>query len=373
VKPYLVENLNSTVEQEAYLLGCLFGRGSIYQSEDGKNYKVILRLPYKEYSPVKVAIVNHLLLHKSGASLAELQDLPQVKSANLDGRSLGATLRVINSWHPRNVMNTAQPIAKRRGLWRVNNKKMAEKFLEEQSILHTRETESLKFVLKHLTESAKYISNKPITQPSEPYKFGIMNHTVECEITPMVFETLKAKYGLEEGETHLHFSIPRVVFQFSKDATEELLRGLADTIADFDKAWGQEHAWRVQFSILGPNEKLPVDICELLQDRLSVPIQYIDWAGGKRGSRDHLLKVNIRAFDAMADLFFYNQRKQTEFLQHSTEAKSSGVPEPTPCLASARRGAGKYIRKCKLHGCWRVRKNTKLGHWQNQVGRRTRT
>jgi hypothetical protein len=372
VKSYIVEDLASTVEQEAYLLGCLFGRGSIYQSEDGKNYEVILRLPYKEYSPIKVAIVSYLLLHKSGVGLSELQGLPQVRSANLDGRSLGFTLSTINSWHPRNVMDTAQPIVKRRRLWRINDKKMAEKFLEEQNLLHTRETDSLKFVLKHLTDSAKYISNKPVTQPSEPYKFGIMNHTVECEITPIVFETLKAKYGLEEGEIHLHFSIPRVVFQFSKDATEEFLRGLADTIADFDKAWGQEHAWRVQFSILGPNEKLPVDICELLQDRLSVPIQYIDWAGGKRGSRDHLLKVNIRAFDTMTDLF-YNQRKQIEFLQHLTEAKSGGIPEPTPCLASARRGVGKYIRKCKLHECWRLRTNTKLGRWQKQVGRRIRT
>lgn len=358
-----MEDLAGTVEQEAYLLGCLFGRGSIYQSEDGKNYEVILRLPYKEYSPIKVAMVSYLLSHKSGTSFSELQSLPQVKSANLDGRSLGFTLRTIGSWHPRNVMNTPQPIVKRGRLWRINNTKMAKKFLEEQTLLHNRETDSLRFVLKHLTDSAKFISNKPVTQPSEPYKFGIMNHVVECEITPMVFETLKDKYGLEEGEIHLHFSIPRVVFQFSKDAKEEFLRGLADTIADFDKAWGQEHAWRVQFSILGPNKKLPVDICELLQDHLSVPIQYIDWAGGKRGSRDHLLKVNIRAFDKMADLF-YNQRKKTEFLEHLAEAEANGIPEPTACLASSRKSGGKYIRNCKLTGCWRLRKNTKLKRWQ---------
>jgi len=358
-----VEYLSGTVEQEAYLLGCLFGRGSIYQSEDGKNYEVILRLPYKEYSPIKVAIMSYFLSHKSDVGLSELQALPQVKSANISVQSLGLTLSTISSWHPRNVMDTAQPIVKRGKLWRINNKKMAEKFLEEQSLLHTRETDSLRFVLEHLTDSAKYISNKPVTQPSEPYKFGIMNHTVECEITPMVFETLKAKYNLEEGEIHLHFSIPRVVFQFSKDATEEFLRGLADTVADFDKAWGHEHAWRVQFSILGPNKKLPIDICELLQDRLSVPIQYIDWAGGKRGSRDHLLKVNIRAFDTMTNLF-YNQRKQIEFLQHLAEAKSRGIPEPKPCLATARRGVSKSIRECGSHGCWRLRTNTKLGRWQ---------
>jgi hypothetical protein len=76
-----------------------------------------------------------------------------------------------------------------------------------------------------------------------------------------------------------------------------------------------------------------------------------------------LLKVNIRAFDKMADLF-YNERKKTEFLQHLTEAKANGIPEPTACLGSARRGASKYIRKCKLHGCWRIRKNTKLKRWQ---------
>ncbi|MGD0405174.1 MAG: hypothetical protein ABSB10_00775 [Candidatus Bathyarchaeia archaeon] len=348
-----------TVEQEAYLLGCLFGRGSIYQSQDGKNYDVILRLPYKEFSPVKVAIVSHLLSKNHDVDLPELQSLAQVRSAGIDGRSLGFILRTLSLWHPRNVMNTPKPIVKRKGLWGIKSKKMAKMFLEEQNLLHNRETDSLKFVLQHLADSAKYISNSPVTQPAEPYKFGIMNHIVVCQITPMIFETLKAKYGLEEGEIHLHYPVPRAVFQFSKDAIAEFIRGIADTIADFDKAWGQDNAWRVQFSILGPNEKLPIDICELLQSRLSVPIHYIDWAGGKRGSRDHLLKVNIRAFEKIEDLF-YNQRKKLEFVEHLTDAKEGGIPDPTPCLGSTRKSSAKFIKKCRSKGCWRLYKNKKL-------------
>jgi hypothetical protein len=343
---------NTVSGEEAYLLGCLFGRGSI-EAAKTKNYYLIFRIPFREYSPVAVEMIKVLQNEPKGLTANEILEIPKVKVHQVT--NVGLLLNKLKRWHPPRKFVKKPLLKKEKDRWKINDLKLANEFLKWQQIYLERETVGIKdYVLKHLRETTTFLATSP-DYSEEISEFGIVNHIIRCEITPHTFETLKSKYGLEEGDIYRYARIPKTIFDFPKEALEEFVRGLADTIATID-VW---HIPRVQFSIINDNYGLPVDLCNILQQRLKIPVYYIGWAGkyAKRGGRDHLVKVWTVHFDEplFSRPLFYNNRKEEEFLYHLAVAKeklTSLKKKPTwlaPCpLYRKKRG---YMKTCVQYGC----------------------
>ena len=338
--------------EEAYLLGCLFGRGSI-EAAKTKDYYLIFRIPFREYSPVAVETIKALLNETKGLTSDEILEIPKVKVHGII--NVGLLLNRLRKWHPPRKLVKKPLLRKDKERWKINDFKLAKEFLKWQEIYLERETVGIKdYVLKHLRETTTFLATSP-DYSEEISEFGIVNHIIRCEITPHTFGTLSSKYGLEEGDIYRHARIPKSIFDFPKEALEEFVRGLADTIATID-VW---RIPRIQFSVINDNYGLPIDICEILQKHLKIPVFYIGWAGkyAKRGGRDHLVKVWTVHFDEpmFSQPLFYNKRKQEEFLYHLNIAKKwlkNQKKKYTWLKPCPRYGKKKgYMKTCVEYGC----------------------
>ena len=344
--------MSEVAGEEAYLLGCLFGRGSIEVTKT-RNYRLIFRIPFREYSPVAVEIIKILLEKPNGLTSKEILEIPKIKVHNVT--NVGLLLNRLKKWHPPRKFAKEPLLVREENKWKINDHELAKEFLRWQEIYLERETIGIKdYVLKHLRNTTTFLATSP-TYYEEISEFGIVNHIITCEITQHTFNILKSRYGLEEGDIYRHARIPDTIFDFPKEALEEFVRGLADTIATID-------VWlipRIQFSVINDNYGLPVDICKILQTRLKIPVYYIGWAGkyAKRGGRDHLVKVWVVHFDAptFTQPLFRNKRKQEEFLYHLSLAKEKLKErgekpkwlEPCPLHRRKRR----YMKICIENGC----------------------
>jgi len=346
--------------EEAYLLGCLFGRGSIEVTKS-KNYKLVFRIPFRECSPIMVDIIKLLIKSPKGLSYREMLDLPIVRAHNVvDLRGIVARLK---RWHPPGKSVARPMLIKDREKWRINFPKLANEFLKWQDKYLQRETIGIKdYVLKHLKDTTTFLATSP-DYTEEISVFGIINHIIQCEITPHAFGILKSKYGLEEGDIYRHAQIPKTIFNFPIEALQEFIRGLADTIATIDLWLGLP---RVQFSVINDNWRLPIDICALLQTGLKIPVFYIEWAGRymDRGGRDHLVKTWVVNFDKsiFPPPLYYNKRKQEEFLEHLEIANKKLGRKRSSMFGFCPIGRRKidYMDTCREQGCTQISQSRKL-------------
>lgn len=343
--------------EEAYLLGCLFGRGSI-EIGKSRNYVLVFRIPFREYSPVAVDIVKNLQRKQRGLTAKEIRELPTPKAYGL--KNAGLLLGKLRRWHPPRKIVKRDMLKRAKSRWKINSAQLASEFLRCQDIYLEREKAGMEFVLQQLKKTTGFLATNPIYEESIS-EFGIVNHVIKCEITPKTFLDLKNAYGLEEGDIYRHARVPETIFNFPKEALQDFIRGLADTIATID-------VWlipRIQFSVIHDNYKLPIDICRILQEKLSIPVYYIGWAGryAKRKSRDHLVKVWIVHFDKpnFPRPLFCNKRKQEEFYEHLAIArkkikqmkKAKGkISWLEPC-PKERKKTG-YMKICISQGCTQI-------------------
>jgi len=346
--------------EEAYLLGCLFGRGSIDVTKS-KTYTLVFRIPFRECSPVMVDIVNTLLKNPKGLSYQELLELPKVKAQNVV--DLRVMLRGLKYWHHPGRMMPRGIVVKDRDRWKIKDQKLCKEFIQWQELYLQREVVGIKdFVLRHLKDATTFIATSP-DYSEELSAFGVINHMIKCEITPHAFGVLKSKYGLEEGDIYRHARIPKSVFGSSVEALQEFVRGLADTIATVDLWLGLP---RIQFSVINENWQLPVDICAILQTKLKIPVFYIEWAGSYmgRGGRDHLVKTWVINFDKehFPPPLYYNKRKQEEFLDHLINIRKKLGRKRSPMFGfcPVRRKSRSYMNTCIKQNCTQLPKSKKL-------------
>jgi len=346
--------------EEAYLLGCLFGRGSI-EITASKNYRLVFRIPFRECSPIMVDIIEYLMKKPKGLSYKEILNLPKARAHNVV--DLRGVVRRLRNWHPPGKVVAKPMLIKDAEKWKINYPKLAHEFLKWQDVYLQRETIGIKdYVLKHLKDTTTFLATSP-DYTEEISAFGIINHIIRCEITPHAFGILKSKYGLEEGDIYRHAQIPEAIFKLPHEALQEFFRGLADTIATIDLWLGLP---RVQFSVINDNWRLPIDICALLQTRLKIPVFYIEWAGSymDRGSRDHLVKTWVVNFDKsfFPPPLYYNKRKQEEFLEHLEAAKKKVGRKRSSMFGFCPFGRRKidYMYTCREQGCTQISKFRKL-------------
>jgi len=335
---------------EAYLIGCLMGRGVIQRN--GNRHRLIFRIPFREYDPVGKDIVNNLLQEPAGLSHSQLLNLPVAQAKNL--RNLGSKLGRLRRWNPPNRIVPGNVVEKVSGTWRIGDDGKANEYLRRENRLLEREHSAIKdYVLNHLLEALSSVSNQQEYSEYE-MSFGITDHVISCEIDRQLFGRLRRLYDLNLGELHKTNSLPSIIYASSRNVQEEFVRGLADIIGSFDK-WLE--MWRVHFSVL-ENESFCVELCKLFQVNLGIPVHYIEWNEDymNRGSRDILLKIWTTNAAQLTDrVVFYNRIKQTEFLENldstRTAVNMSGRTSMfNPCPRNPNRLRA-YTTRCLRCGC----------------------
>jgi len=349
--------------QEAYLVGCLLARGSI--QEDGNSYRLILRVPFRQYSPLGEQIVGALLGKSAGYSFKELVDLKEIRAY---GANIVPELIRLKAWHPWRKPMTIHVIRKEGDHWKIEDSRLAKEYLKWQKVYLERELKSIQFVLGHLRNTASSLATD-IKLEKRAGDFGVLYNIIEAKIAPVVFEKLREEYNLDVGDVFRHATVPARVFNYPREALEEFVRGLADVIGFFDKApvWEihPNSLWQVRFSVVNDNPHQARDICNLLQDKLDIPVFCIDWAATevfathKRGGRDHLVEVWAHNFRNFPDRLFYLEYKNIDFrrcLEEDSEVMKKVRKKPFALAFCPRKGRKKdYIAICKAMDCSRLR------------------
>lgn len=370
------------LSDEAYLLGVLLSRGTIEDARD--HYKLLLRLPFREYSPLGETIIRLLLGSKTGMTFKEIAEKPEVKAYGSVKGSLVAQLQKLRTHTPWRKTSPTNMINLDSGKWAIVNKPLTLEYLKWQRIYLNREVDSSKFILQHLQKTASSIATDISIEGSESGQFGTKYMTIKAKIPPMMFEKLKNDYGLDVGDVFRHSNgIPKKVWSYQTEACYEFVRGLADISAFFDPApaWGLIskdkkliNMWQIRFSFVNENPKLALDTCLFIQERLKIPAFVIDWADvgdlkRGRGLRDHLVEFWLHSFEKFPGDLFYLPYKQKDFSKYLEENRAILAEQPKRRIAKMTtfgfcpRGfkTKEYMNTCKYLDCWRLPKEARLG------------
>jgi hypothetical protein len=140
------------------------------------------------------------------------------------------------------------------------------------------------------------------------------------------------------------FEIPEQVFVASNEIKKEFLRGISDCagfIRQSNNYMGGKR--RVYLEIANSNWRLPIQICDLLQRHLLIPVQLIQWGHPntrepkqtkKRGTtwaREHQIKIFSEAFEPIGFYVGYKHEILSEFATSDKKMKYDfGYCNPNP-------------------------------------------
>lgn len=132
------------------------------------------------------------------------------------------------------------------------------------------------------------------------------------------------------------FRVPDVFFDHDlpKDWKREFVRGYADVAGNVRHANRYvDGRHRVRLDVLNypSNWQLPVQLCNLLQEHLDVPVQLITWGHPNLGRdfREHQINIFVEPFLKVGFSLSYKQRILQEFAE--SDAKEFGVSSYDPC------------------------------------------
>lgn len=350
--------------EEAYFIGILLGRGSIensdrYISQNKPFGKYILRIPSYEHTPLGKTIIETLLKHRDGLTSEEIIKNSSKLSANPNitaktvGQFCGSRLK---KWHPISLQVSRPLLTKSQGKWKICYYSLAGKYLQEQEKYFERNMRSLEFVLTHLQDSLKDFSVYINVLSPEPGPFNMEYFSIECHMPPGPFSMLNKKYDLSFGDAYRHLTLPRAVKGYSIEEKQEFIRGLADATAHFDRGpkWygdGKNGLWQVRIALLADSKpELAVQLCQLLQEDLDLPVLSINWVGGDmpekqeyRGGRErHVILWVSNIKKRFPSPFFRNSWKE-EFLEKCWQEDKKTLAN---IVGKRRTNINKMLSKC---------------------------
>ena len=348
---------------EAYLIGAILGRGSIEQVRNA--YSLIFRFPYRRYNPIQVAIINHLISHGS-ASSSELANIPSLRVEDVSSSQVSRSSQLVRDWHPPHKETRGHVVKynKKTKKWSISNKDDCKDFLAEQQTFKEREMGSTDFVIKHIQNIAGDMGEN-FEIKKEPSSFMVNYLTLKCEISNILYQKLKKEYNVDVGDIYRHLRIPKAVNRYNQDQLEEFFRGIADATVHFDRApvweWMSDYKdnrlWQLRFAAVCDNPSFVFDLCHLMQDKLSVPVFIINWAGldKYRGKRDIFAEVWALNVEDFPKPLFYNSWKQ-EHLESSLDEdnrklrerkmRKQDLEQLRPCPRKSKKMPD-YMKRCK--------------------------
>jgi len=148
--------------------------------------------------------------------------------------------------------------------------------------------------------------------PKKVVSGNSINIIIESTKNSLLWRTINV---LVKGKTSFReMEVPELIYNAEEEIKKEFLRGIADVTGSIGTG-GRDQAgrYRVYIHILNENWLLPIQICELLQDKpLEIPVNTIDWGhpntrdgnlrdynrGHKQAwAREHQLKVYAEYFE----------------------------------------------------------------------------
>jgi len=189
---------------------------------------------------------------------------------------------------------------------------------------------------------------KPDVSGSDVYTYL----SIDFSKNPELFDFIKNEF--KPYSSFLSFEIPTVIRKLPIALKLEYVAGIADT-AGFP-IWGNWHTsglTRMYIQIPNSNWKLPVQLCNFLQEEVKIPIQTIDWghpnirdgnmieyAEGRLGAafREHQLKIFSDQFDNVPIKFFHKKKLLSELIAYNKtlSINSTKFCEPPNPIATSR-------------------------------------
>jgi len=140
--------------------------------------------------------------------------------------------------------------------------------------------------------------------------------------------------------SHAYYSVPAVFFssELPRECKREFLRGYADVAGNIRHANRYvDGRHRVRLDVLNypANWELPIQLCQILQDHLGIPVQLITWGHPNlgRGFREH--QINIFA-DAFLPVGFFLEFKQRILEEFAASDRKQGGAQQSACCPGAR-------------------------------------
>ncbi|MFW9874337.1 MAG: hypothetical protein ACFFG0_14625 [Candidatus Thorarchaeota archaeon] len=138
---------------------------------------------------------------------------------------------------------------------------------------------------------------------------------------------------LDNKKDYTEFLIPKQIFEAPISYKKEFMRGFADVNAKVRKAnafYNGEN--RIYIDILNNNWKLPIQLCNLLQNHLNIPLQTLTWGHPnirdskkkKWLKREHQIKVYNNDFEDIGFYIEHKNKKSKKFAKENEKLEVSG-------------------------------------------------
>ncbi|MDE0118433.1 MAG: hypothetical protein OXM55_00295 [Bdellovibrionales bacterium] len=152
----------------------------------------------------------------------------------------------------------------------------------------------------------------------------------------MVSQTLNSILGPLESFSYKTTNIPDVIWNSSIDIQKYFIRGVADscsipTYGDRD----QNNQTRICIDIPFENWNLPVSICKLLQEKLSIPVANILWGHpnlrtpsqpeSRSWSKEHRVRLFSTEFAQIGFGFEFKQQILEYFISFENDKRKSSI------------------------------------------------
>jgi len=167
--------------------------------------------------------------------------------------------------------------------------------------------------------------------------------------SPVTWRNLRYHFG--NRRSYKEFQVPAGIVNAPREIQVEFLRGVADAggfIRDSNRDWSGRR--RVYLEVHNRNWILPVQLCALLQQKLDVPVQLIQWGhpntrepkGGSHWAREHQVKIYAEAFEPIGFTIEYKNRTLQKFARQDRKHHGRLIKcNPNPAI--------RHIQKKKRH------------------------
>jgi len=161
------------------------------------------------------------------------------------------------------------------------------------------------------------------------------------------------KMILGEKRSYREFVIPNVIKNSdNEEIIKEFIRGFADVSASIRRSNRDRRGFhRVYIDVSNSNWELPVQLCDVIQNRLNVPVHEILWGHpnlrdpkvkGKSPFREHQLRIYAHDFIKIG--FYINHKHEIlkKLAEENKEKIKNGLSNPSsPCPGFRKRAKSK--------------------------------
>ncbi len=161
---------------------------------------------------------------------------------------------------------------------------------------------------------------------------GVFIFSVRFLRNPVTWRNLR--YHLGNRRSYKEFQIPSSIMNAPREIQTEFMRGVADVggfVRDSNRYIDGRR--RVYLEVHNRNWILPIQLCALLQQKLDVPVQLIQWGhpnvrepgGGSHWAREHQVKIFAEAFEPVGFTIEYKNKTLRKFARQDHKLRGGLV------------------------------------------------